>query len=125
MLKHLNTFCPTDVSFQDIDKDFVERFKENLGKDAMASEGKKTSQNSKYSYSGKFNAVLKQEVKDGIIRINPVNGVEYFKQGEPQREFFTLNELQLAVNTECELPLLTFNKCFYIFCAYQFKLVWY
>ncbi|WP_452603258.1 phage integrase SAM-like domain-containing protein [Pontimicrobium sp. MEBiC06410] len=114
MLKHLKTFCPTDVSFQDIDKDFVERFKEYLDKDAMARAGKKLSQNSKYSYYGKFNAALKQAVKDGILRINPANGVEYFKQGEPQREFLTLDELQIAVNTECELPLL---KSAFIFSA--------
>lgn len=35
MLKHLKTFCPTDISFQEIDKSFVERFKDYLDKDAM------------------------------------------------------------------------------------------
>ena len=106
MLKHLKTFCPTDVSFQDIDKSFVERFKDFLDKDAIGRAGKKLSQNSKYSYYGKFSAALKQAVKDGILKVNPANGVEYFKQGEPQREFLTLDELQRAANTECELPLL-------------------
>ncbi|MDX1828227.1 MAG: site-specific integrase [Lutibacter sp.] len=106
MLKHLKTFCKTDISFQEVDKIFVQKFKDYLGKDAMARAGKKLSQNSKYSYFGKFCAALKQAVKDGILKVNPANGVEYFKQGEPQREFLTLEELQKAVKTECELPLL-------------------
>lgn len=106
MLKHLMAFCPHDVSFQDIDKIFVERFRDYLDKDAIARAGKKLSQNSKYSYYGKFAAALKHAVKDGILKMNPATGVEYFKQGEPQREFLTLDELQRAANTECELPLL-------------------
>jgi len=106
MLKHLKKFCPTDVSFQDIDKSFVERFKEYLDKDAIGSAGKKLSQNSKYSYFNKLRAALKQAVKDGIIPTNPSEGVEAFKQGEPQREFLTLEELQAAVQAECEIPLM-------------------
>lgn len=106
MIKHLKAFCPMDISFEQIDKNFVERFKDYLDKDAMARAGKKLSQNSKYSYYGKFSAALKQAVSDGILRTNPANGVEYFKQGEPQREFLTLDELQVLAQTECELPLL-------------------
>ena len=63
----------------------------------------KLSQNSKYSYFNKFRAALKQAVKDGIIPHNPAEGVEAFKQGEPEREFLTLEELQAAANTECEI----------------------
>ncbi|MCX7547762.1 site-specific integrase [Xanthomarina sp. F1114] len=106
MLKHFNNYCPNDVSFQDIDKQFVEGFKEHLDKKALGKAQKPLSQNSKYSYFGKFTAALKQAVSDGILKSNPANGVSHFKQGEPQREFLTLEELQKAVNTECELPQL-------------------
>jgi len=51
-------------------------------------------------------AALKQAVKDGIIPTNPAEGVEGFKQGEHEREFLTLDELQAAVDAECEIPQL-------------------
>ncbi|RFN60386.1 site-specific integrase [Marixanthomonas ophiurae] len=106
MLKHFKAYRPTDITFQDLDKEFVEGFKDYLDKKAIGRANKPLSQNSKYSYYGKFNAALKQAVADGILKSNPANGVSNFKQGEPQREFLTLEELQKAVNTECELPQL-------------------
>lgn len=106
MIKHLKAFCSADVSFQDIDKSFVDRFKNYLDKEANGRAGKKLSQNSKYSYYGKFAAALKQAVKDGILTENPSKNVEYFKQGETEREFLTLDELKKVAQTECELPIL-------------------
>lgn len=106
MLKHLNNYRPTDISFQDIDKSFVEGFKDYLDTKAIGQASKQLSQNSKYSYFGKFTAALKQAVADGILRSNPANGVPHFKQGEPQREFLSLEELQAAVKEECEIPQL-------------------
>jgi integrase len=104
MLKHLSTFHPSDLSFDKIDSIFVEQFKEYLDKKAIGKANKPLSQNSKYSYFGKFTSALKQAVKDGILKVNPAINVKGFKQGEPQREFLTLEELQKVANTECELP---------------------
>ena len=84
--------------------EFVQGFREYLDKDAKTKSNQNLSQNSKYSYFNKFRAALKQAVKDGIIPTNPSEGVEAFKQGEPQREFLTLEELQAAVQAECEIP---------------------
>jgi integrase len=106
MLKHLTKFCPNDISFKDVDKTFVENFKNYLDKDAIGRAGKKLSQNSKHSYFGKFMSALKQAVKDDILKINPGQNVIHFKQGEPQREFLTLDELQKTVKVECEIPIL-------------------
>lgn len=85
-------------------RQFVQDFKLFLDKKAIAHGNQKLSQNSKYSYFNKLRAALKQAVKDGIIPTNPSEGVEAFKQGEPEREFLTLEELQAAVNAECEIP---------------------
>lgn len=104
MIKHFKTFVPSDVSFQEVDKKFVEDFKDYLNRKAESKSKKKLSQNSKYSYFNKFKAALKQAVKDGILKTNPSEGVDGFKQGEPQREFLTLEELQKIVHVECELP---------------------
>lgn len=104
MIKHLKAFCVHDISFMDLDRQFVQDFKNFLDKKAIAHGNQKLSQNSKHSYYNKLLAALKQAVKDGIIPSNPAEGVEGFKQAEPEREFLTLDELQAAVKAECELP---------------------
>jgi len=106
MIKHLKAFCSYDISFSEVDRQFVQDFKLFLDKKAIAHGNQKLSQNSKYSYFNKFRAALKQAVKDGIIPTNPSEGVEAFKQGEPEREFLTLEELQAAVKADCEIPIL-------------------
>lgn len=106
MLKHLKAFIPMDITFAQVDRQFVQDFKHHLDKGAKTKGNQSLSQNSKYSYFNKFRAALKQAVKDGIIPTNPAEGVEAFKQGEPEREFLTLEELQATVEAECEIPQL-------------------
>lgn len=114
MLKHFIKFCSSDVSFQDVDKAFVQNFKDYLDKGSKGHAGKNLSQNSKHSYFGKFKAALKQAVKDDILKIDPGVNVSPFKQSDSQREFLTLDELQKAANTECQIPIL---KTAFIFSA--------
>ena len=104
MLKHLKSFVPMGITFGEVNRKFVQDFKHYLDKDLKTKSDQSLSQNSKYSYFNKFKAALKQAVKDGIIPTNPAEGVDGFKQGEPQREFLTLEELQAAVKEECEIP---------------------
>ncbi|HLW33240.1 MAG TPA: site-specific integrase [Aequorivita sp.] len=104
MLKHLKNYIPMDRAFSDVDRAFVQGFKEYLENEARTKSNQPLSQNTRYSYFNKFRAALKQAVKDGILPTNPCEGVEAFKQGEPEREFLTLEELQAAVKEECEIP---------------------
>src|SRR5690606_36050768 len=106
MLKHLKSFVPMDISFSEVNRKFVQDFKYYLDKDLRTKSNQPLSPNSKYSYFNKFRAALKQAVKDGIIPTNPAEGVDGFRQGESQREFLTLQELQAAVKVECEIPQL-------------------
>ncbi|MEX0966741.1 MAG: site-specific integrase [Bacteroidia bacterium] len=106
MLKHLKEFMPANITFAQVDRQFVQEFKFYLDKEARTKSNEPLSQNSKYSYFNKFRAALKQAVKDEILPTNPSEGVEVFRQGEPERAFLTLEELQAAVNSECEIPLL-------------------
>lgn len=106
MLKHLKAFANPKVTFAEVDKKFVQDFKEYLDNEAIAHSNQGLSQNSKYSYFNKLRAALKQAVKDGILPTNPSEGVDAFKQGEPEREFLTLEELQAAVEAECDMPQL-------------------
>lgn len=106
MYKHLEKFTNGSLSFEELDRDFVEDFKKYLGGAETKSKGVKLSQNSKYSYFNKFKAALKQAVKDRILPTNPGEGVDGFKQGEPQREYLSLEELKKVAKTDCEIPVL-------------------
>ncbi len=104
--KHLQKFAPNGVSFKEVDKRWLEKFKVYLQDEAKSKTGKHLSQNSQSSYFGKLTAALKEAVKDGIIQTNPANQVEGIKPDDPSREFLTLEELQAAANVPCELPIL-------------------
>lgn len=106
MVKHLEAFSTFDTPFSKIDRKYVQNFKEYLDKKAKTKSNESLSQNSKYSYFNKFKAGIKQAVKDGIIQNNPAESVEGFKQGEPEREFLTLEELQAVAKAECDIPQL-------------------
>lgn len=106
MLVYLERHVPTGTTFERLDRDFVIGFREYLNTEAKTKSNKLLSQNSKHSYFNKFRAGIKQAHKDGIIPINPADSVEGIKQGEPEREFLTLEELQAVAKEECEIPRL-------------------
>lgn len=101
MVKHFKIFHPTDISFQEVDTKLVENFKYYLDKVARKPSNDPLAQNSKYSYFNKLRAALKQAVRDGILKYNPGEPILGFKQGEPQREFLTLEEVQSLVGAKC------------------------
>lgn len=105
-LIHLQKFAPRDVAFKEIDKQWLESFKDYLQLDAKSSNGKRLSQNSQCSYYSKVAAAIKDAVKEGILHVSPTDQVQGIKHDEPNREFLTLEELQAVANVECEMPLL-------------------
>jgi len=105
-LKHLKKFVKFDVTFAQIDKRWLEDFKEFLQKKAQTPAKTNLSQNSQSSYYNKVRAALREAFKEGIISYNPAEYIEGIKPGEPQREFLTLDELQALVKAECEIPIL-------------------
>jgi integrase len=105
-IKHLKKYCPRDIQFNQVNKNFVEGFKEYLLKEATTKTGASISINTKYSYFNKFKAALKQAVKDGIIKTNPAETIEGFTQGDPVREFLTLDEVKVLAKTECRNDLM-------------------
>lgn len=104
--KHLKKYCPNDITFSRVNNQWVQGFRDYLDKEAMSKSGKPLSQNSKYSYFNKLRAALKQAVRDGIMKYNPSEQVKPFKQGEPQREYLTIEELQAVSKIDCEIPIL-------------------
>ena len=105
-LPDLKKFAKNGASFKDIDKNWLEDFKNYLQYEAKSKTNKRLSQNSQSSYFSKVTAALKEAVKEGIIQTNPANQVEGIKADDPDREFLTLEELQAAAKVECEMPVL-------------------
>lgn len=104
MYKQLKSYVKTDITFLQLNKEWVEGFKEHL-KEAKTTKGQHLAQNSQLAYYSKLCAALKQAVKDGILQRNPAEEVEGLKPGETERAFLTYEELNALVKTECEFPL--------------------
>ena len=105
-LKHLKAFAKFDVTFSQIDKRWLNDFKDYLINVARTPAKKPLSQNSACSYYNKVRAAIKEANKDGILKSNPTFETEGIKPGENEREFLTLNELQDLAKAECEIPIL-------------------
>lgn len=103
MQKHLHEFVKNDITFKQINKEWVEDFKQYL-KDTKTSTGRQLSQNSQLAYYSKFCAALKQAYKDGILQRNPAEEVEAPKPGDTERAFLTYEELQAMAKADCEFP---------------------
>jgi len=100
-IKHLHKYAPKGVTFSQINKEWLEGFKEYLLNDSKSKYDKELAQNSKLSYFNKVRATLKQAAKDGIIKYNPVTEVEGIKEAESQREFLSYEELRAMYKTDC------------------------
>jgi integrase len=105
-LKHVRKFSKEEVLFSQIDKDWLERFKEYLLKTARSPSDKPLSSNTQCSYFNKIRAALKQALKDGIIQINPAIYTEGIQAEETERNFLTLQEVNNLVKVDCSIPIL-------------------
>jgi integrase len=112
--KHLNIYCPKDVTFDRLNRDWVQGFKEYLDEEAITKTGDGISLNTKYSYFNKLRAALKQAVKEGLLQHNPSAQVEPFPQDEPQREFLTLDEVKIMAKSHCKNE--TLKRMFLVSC---------
>jgi hypothetical protein len=98
-LRHLERYCTEKTTFKDITSDWIEGFRDyldNVAKDAYKrknndlAEAKPLSQNSKVSYFNKLRACINQAFEERIIPINPLRGVEGFKQAETERTYLNI-----------------------------------
>ena len=113
-LLHLKDYEKSEITFQQINKDWIDGFKDHLKKKAKGKNKKALSANTQFSYFSKLLAALKESVKDGIIVKNPANEVDGLKPAETHKEYLSFEELQLAFNAECDNQLL---KTAFIFSA--------
>jgi integrase len=95
-LKHLKDFAKGDVTFQEIDEAWLERFKEYLVS--------KVSQNSALTYFQSIHYIFKLAKREKIIISNPAENVSNFKFKEAKIEHLELSEIETLAKTECEKP---------------------
>lgn len=105
-IKHLKKFAPLNVTFEQIDKKWLEDFKYYLLNTARKSSEEPLSQNSASSYYNKIRAAIREAYKEGIINRNPADQTEGIKPGDHEREFLTYEELQKVAKEECRIPIL-------------------
>ena len=104
---HLEKYCKNkQITFEDIDENFVLGFKKYLNKNAKTKSNTLLSQNSKYSYYNKFKAALRQAFDDGYTSRNYATTVKGFVMGETTREYLTYEELQNLVKAACKHQIL-------------------
>lgn len=114
---HLEEYCHPRTTFRDIDKRWVEGFRDYLAHarvrnkhaDREAHPDKDCpllSKNTKASYWRKLRACLNQAVREHIIPSNPCDLVEGFKDDETERVYLTIEEVKAMAATECRYPVL-------------------
>lgn len=108
---YLEHYCDENTTFKDIDKEWVQGFKDYL--DTVEKDTYKRtrninnglfnglSQNSKQSYFNKLRACLNQAYEERIIAYNPLRGVQGFKTEDVERDYLTFEELQKLMKTPC------------------------
>ncbi|WP_373707983.1 site-specific integrase [Kaistella sp.] len=113
-LQHLKKVVPKNLTFDEIDENFIKKVRKYFEKDAISKSKIPLSQNSKYSYFNKFKAALRNAFDNGYLTINYASKIKSFEQAESQREYLTFDELQSLAKAECKYPVL--KKAFLFSC---------
>lgn len=105
-LLHLKKCISTNLTFEEVDENFVKRVRLYFDKEAKTKSNLSLSLNSKYSYYNKFKACLRAAFDDGYLSINYAAKTKSFEQAESQREYLTHQELQSLASTNCKYDVL-------------------
>ena len=106
-LKHLKLFCPNqNITFQQIDKEFINGFKDYLQSKATTTVEEALSNNTTVTYFNKLRACLNDAFQNNIIASNPFKQVKGIKAEQTQRSYLTIEEVRLLVNAECRYQVL-------------------
>lgn len=113
-LHHLHYYeRNNNITFAEITPDWIKRFKDYLDTKARTyqHDNRKKSMhesrlsiNSKVSYFNKLRACINQAFEERIMPVNPMRGIEGFKQEEGTRMYLTIDEVRTLAATECDYP---------------------
>jgi integrase len=105
--KILKQYINGQLTFKDIDREWVMRFKQYLDKEHRGRGNQQFSQATKHSYFNKLKACFNQAVIDKIIPSNPAHGVKGFRLDKgANRVYLDEGELGRAIKAECDSELL-------------------
>lgn len=116
-LRYLELYCDEKTTFRDVTPEFILGFKdflESVEKDTHKRREPRRerdvfqglSQNSKASYFRKLSACINHAYDERIIAVNPLRGIEGFKDAEVKRDYLTLEEVRKLAETPCRYPVL-------------------
>jgi len=96
-IHYLNKFCESDtITFKQVNEQFVTNFKDFLLNQ------KKIHNNTSSGYFEAFRSGLKIAFKEGILKENPAKNVTSIKIIEAEREYLTLEEIQILAKVDCD-----------------------
>jgi len=114
--KHLLFYCgKNDLSFDELDKDWLDGFKYYLTNEAKTKSDTPLSRNTQSSYFNKVRAAINEAHREGIIRDNPLAQVTSIKAKTTKRVYLTLDEVNALAQTECRYQVL--KRAFLFSCA--------
>lgn len=114
--KHLLFYCgKNDLSFDELDKDWLDGFKYYLTNEAKTKSDTALSRNTQSSYFNKVRAAINQTYREGIIRDNPLSQVTSIKAKTTKRVYLTLDEVNALAHTECRYSVL--KRAFLFSCS--------
>ncbi|KIT20183.1 site-specific integrase [Vibrio parahaemolyticus] len=114
--KHLLFYCGKhDLSFDELDKDWLDGFRYYLTNEAKTKSDTALSRNTQSSYFNKVRAAINEAHREGIIRDNPLSQVTSIKAKTTKRVYLTLDEVNALAHTECRYPVL--KRAFLFSCA--------
>jgi integrase len=126
---YLKNFTSGTILIANLSERFCNDFREYLmTTNTRRSKKTRLSQNSAVSYFNKFKAALKQAFKDGLLQTDLNAKIETIKQAETQRNFLTIEEVNMLVKAECPNPVLKQAALFSALTGLRFvdleKLIW-
>lgn len=108
--RHLQAYGLNNVRIKDVDKQYVLGFIKHLQEAYTPAtktnpKGKPLSDKSIVTYIAGLNMILALAVKREIIDVNPLSKIDANERVKPKpsvREYLTIEELKLAINTPCK-----------------------
>lgn len=109
-VRALKLFRGDYIAFRDVDKEFLSEFTDYLrqmpkvSKYGVLKTGGRLSANSVVSYYGTLRTAINRAYKEGIITVNPTKEFDFaskVRQEPSRREYLTIDELKMLINTEC------------------------
>jgi site-specific recombinase XerD len=92
-LKYLKQYCKSNTMLKDINRQWVQGFRDYLDKLPLK-------ESSKQIYFSKLRACVNQAYNNQLIAHNPLRSVENFKGKEHERSYLTLDEVKAMAATE-------------------------